>query len=448
MNIRNSVIWDEVEKVFSSGSKDVHFKYTCEILADGEKIEPLKLDYIKVIRQYSEQFSDYIYIDLLLGAGTFASKIYPHRSDLKITLFKEPLHEIAESNPELKPIWSRTYTASLLNTKSDKLEGKSNKSSNPDELDDEVQKNYTFQLIDMAAEILEMTTICTIVRDDTTSNAIDGLLTYECSNLNLDKNSTILGIDIIEGDNTEVRDHIIIPDGTIVSSLPDYIQNNCGGVYSTGMGQYIQNGYWYIFPQYNIGRFSETTKTLTMFNIPEKELPSVERTYRLDKDKLIVLLTGQTIQVDNTEKLQLTDGNGVKYLRAGSPIERFVKVDGDEVSIDRDDNIVEYIVENRKSKLNNVRFSSNRVTSNHQNEMSKLSTRLGQVLVVNWQQSNPDLIYPGMPCKYIYADGSNISELYGTVLGLEFDVTLQGNGINSVRHDCNASLYIFVERDV
>lgn len=447
MDIRQTVIWEELESIFEGGSKGVHFRYSCEIDIDGELIVPLRLNSINVIRQYSKQFSDYIFLDILLPAGTYSKKLFPKRDNFLVTIFKEPIGEFSEDVDLSKEITTRTYKGSLIDAKSDTIQGKTQISNDEELLNNEVQNDYVIQLIDLAAEELKMRSVSTIVRDMKPDDVIKGLLTLNAGQLELDDNASVKGVDIVDADNKTVRSHYILPDGEVrVTSIPDYIQENCGGVYNTAMGHYLQNGIWYVYPQYNTERFDKTDRTLTVFNIPDRALPSVERTFKYEENKLIVVSTGKTYQVDESEKEQLSLGNGVRYARGIQFVEGFAAVKDHKVNVSADDNMVEYVVEDRKSGLNNVKMSDNRITSNHPNEMSKLSSRLGQIVATSWENSNPDLVYPGMPCKYVYINDDVIDEIYGVVLGIEYDVRLEGNGIGNPRHTCNSTIYLFLNR--
>lgn len=446
MDIKNTPIWEEIETIFASGSNDVHFRYSCEIDVGGEIIIPMKLEHLKVIRRYSDQFSDYMYLDLLIPSGTYSNKLFPNRDNIKITVFKEPLAEVNAEHDLETDILTRTYRASLINAKSDRIEGSTPITNDEERQNNESQDTYTFQLIDLAAEQFEMSYCGRNYPDMLPHEVIEGLITLNGSYLKLDDSSTLKGADVIVGDNTTVRANNIIPSGTKVSSIPDYVQEHCGGVYNTGMGQYIQNGIWYVYPQFNTERFEKTSKTVTFFNIPERTLPDVERTYKFEDGKLVIVVTGRTVQVDNSERKQLTDGGGVHYARGGAFVDSFVAVADKKAMVSAKDNMVEYVIEDRVTKVNNVPMSSERITSNHPNEMSKLAEGLGQMLMVTWQHADPDLIYPGMPCKYVYISDDVIEEIYGVVLGLEFDVALQGNGLSNTRHTTTSNVYLFVER--
>lgn len=448
MDIKETAIWEEIESVFNSGSNNVHFKYTCELHAGIETIVPLKLEGLKVIRRYSDQFSDYIFLDVLLPKGTYDAKIFPNRDNLTVTLFKEPTGEITEETDLDKEILTRTYRGSLINAKSDRITGSNPIANDEETLNNVSQTTYTIQLIDLAAEQFEMTSIDGNYPDMKPHEVIEGLLTLSGSHLELDSSSTLLGVDVVVGDNTSIRNNNLIEVGTKVSNLADYVQRNCGGVYNTAMGQYIQNGIWYIYPQYNTRRFDKVSKTATIINIPERTLPDVERTFKYEDGKLVIISTGRTVQVDNSEKEQLTHGGGTRYARGGAFVDSFVVMSDDKskAMVSAKDNMVEYVVEARKNQVNNVPVSPRKITSNHQYEMSMLSSRLGQILMITWHNSDPDLIYPGMPIKYLYVSDDVIEEIYGVVVGIEYSIILQGNGISNPRYSCVSSIFLFVER--
>lgn len=446
-NIKTSTIWKELTDILDNGKSTAHASYNIELEANGETILPLKLLEDQLTRQFTEQFSDYRFITILIGEGTYNEKILPFKDSLKVTIYKKPVEETTgESNIDSKII-VRTYLGSILDNTNEKLESKHPFATSQEDLDKGSQIEVNLQLVDPAAEQLSYFTVGGILSGMRTDDAVKGILSIEAGKLELPKDSNLKGVDMVQGDNDDLRDHIIIPHGTKLTQLADYIHRNAGGVYNTGLSQYIQNGIWYVYPQYHLGRFKETDRTAIIYRIPERTVPNIERTFKFKDNKLSILATDKVSVVDPSERKQLSDGIGNRYVRAGMVIEEFVVMEAGDGAIDSRDNMVEYIVDERKNKLHNVPFSTNRITSNHVYEISKLADRMCQVMIVNWENGDPDLLYPGMPIKYVYLDGDTVNEIYGNVMGVE-STTVSNSSPTVSKYINMINIFLYVERMV
>ena len=68
-------------------------------------------------------------------------------------------------------------------------------------------------------------------------------------------------------------------------------------------------------------------------------------------------------------------------------------------------------------------------------------------LVVGWEQADPTIIYPGMPVRYIYEHNGQLAELFGTVVGAQYTIISGSKNMLGGRHNCNAALQLFLEKD-
>lgn len=444
MNITDSPIWAEVQSVINNDSTESHNYWECQIVIGEETIDPYKLVSIDGIRQYDDNYADETIVRIVLTNADYQNKIIPNKDSLLISLFREPTAEISADVDLDRPRKVRTYRAILIDSRKDTLisSGENNVSDSPvDTLMD-----CEIQLIDLSVEQLRMKSVGGIYRDMTTTDVVRGVLSASAGSLSLDEESSLDGVTIVPGNNQEVRNHTIIPYGTPLMKVPKYVQENCGGVYGTGIRHYIQGAMWYVFPRYNTKRFEETSKVLTVVNLPENLLPGIERTYFVSDDAVMAISTGSAKEINVSEKLQLNEGNGIRYVNARQYIGGFFTVDGNKAMANRDDNVTEIALNERSSGLNQAPLSEQRITDNPYNETSKLAPRIGTNLQVEWENADPDLIYPGMPVRYLYVDGDSIGVVYGLVTAADYYVQLDGQGMTVKRHRCNVTLTIYVEQ--
>jgi hypothetical protein len=445
MDVSESSLWEEVKRLSADGAKPVHFRWGCEFILENETLSPTKLLQVRVGRQYTRRFTDEIYLTVMIPQGTYAHRLFPQRDTLLVSLFKEPVTEIDGAEDLSQDIQARTYRGVLLEKGSDLVEGEVTGVSDEETADLGGLQEYHIQLIDLASEQLRMRSVGGIYRDMTTSDVVQGTLSLASSDLGLDDQSSVQGVDVVPGNNDQVRDHIVVPHGTRATELVNYIQEHSGGIYSAGAGFYLQNGIWYVYPQYNLKRFTAEPRNLTVFNIPQRRLPGVERTYMSDDDRLIVLATGETRQTDESEIEQLTRGNGVRYLDANRVIGSWRAVDLNTATAKRSENVRELTLKSRKVGLNYAPMSQRRITANPYFETSEIAPRLGTVVQTVWENADPDLIYPGMPARYVYLEGDILNDVYGIVLAADHSIDLQGQGISSERYRCNVVVTLFLD---
>jgi hypothetical protein len=77
------------------------------------------------------------------------------------------------------------------------------------------------------------------------------------------------------------------------------------------------------------------------------------------------------------------------------------------------------LLSERPNGKNNIRFVKDRFTDNPYKDTSALTMGLGTRIRVNWDNSDPSLLYPGMQVKFLYKDAGLIKEMKGVLIGLE-----------------------------
>ncbi len=227
------------------------------------------------------------------------------------------------------------------------------------------------------------------------------------------------------------------------------LQHKIGGIYPTGLGMYLFKQHWYVYPLFDLKRFDQTTKTLTLINVPTNQMPGIERTFRKTANQIIALVTGEVKHKDLTEAMLLNQGNGVRFLDSRRVIDNFADTTAGEnkAVVMRAENNSEFVTDERTSGLNNVQTAGSRITANKFAEMSKLARRTGSELQCLWENSDMGAIYPGMPVKYMYIRDNRIHELKGTVLGAQHYIQTHGKGMTDTRHRTDTALHLFVERE-
>lgn len=444
MDYSENPLWEEALSLLNDDQQPIIHRWRIEVMLGDEILEPSRLDAISVKRQYNVNFGDEIYVTCHMAAGDYHRRMIPNREDLKLAMYKEPLAPVTNDTLLDEDVVRRVYRVLILNPSSAALEA-THQGLSDDEVSNEMPPvQVELQLIDPALEELRMISSCGIYRNMRPHEVIQGTLTLAAGQLELDADESLRGVDVVPGNNQDVRTHTVIPYGTRVRDIPRLMQEEIAGVYSAGLGHYIQNGLWYVYPKYNLNRFEETPNNLTVVNLPEKRLPGAEKTYRKDGDQVLVLGTGKTRHIDNSEDKQLNQGNAVRFAHAQTFVDAFRQVQANRVTIDRASNLAELVVKPRRTGLNLTRVSPRRITANPYREVSELAERVGSFIQIEWQNADPDLIYPGMPVRYLYADNDTLESIEGLVLGADYVVQMVSQGLVETKYACTVILTLYV----
>jgi len=447
MDFEKTSLFRETMNIIQSGEKPVHFLWEADIHAGGETFRALKVVQIDTHRDFENAYGDTLIVRLAILGGTYAFKVYPNQSNLDITLYRIPLGETNSTpNPDAQRQTER-YTATLVDRGNPSLEGNSPAVGDEEALNQTNFFEIDFQLNNKAMEQIRMMAVGGIYRGTTNEEVIKYVLTNACSAVKVSGGRTPKGVDMVKASNGQQRDHIVIPQGTMVVDLPNYIHNKCGGVYSTGMGYYMQGDYWYVYPCYDSKRFNEAPKTLTVINVPKNKFVDSPRTYRKDGRNTVIIATGEVSFKDFSDARQLNEGNGVRFADANQFMGLgFAQTKDNRVVMSRGDNVSEFISTPRENGMNNVRLSPRQITANPFNEYSNMAQRDGSYISLLWESALPELIFPGMPARVLYLDKGEIREIYGVVLKAHDATQMVGQGITAERHGTTVALSIFVQR--
>lgn len=446
--IEHSTLMNEISKITKEGPRDVHYLYEMWFqLPDGSTIKPFKFMSTDIVRDFGENFADDIVLEVVFGAGTYSQKLFPNRNNLKAVIQRQFIGEVSDTVAASAPVETLIYTAVLMDVRDHAKEAAS-------PLLDSVQMGdlgdvmkVQFQLIDNVSEWLRSCTVGGIFKQATPWQVLQAMLTEESNKMPVERGLSIESIDMVPGDNTEKRAHVVIPHGTPLVGLPNYIQDKCGGIYNSEIGFYLHQGSWYVWPLYNTQRFEESPNGLTVINVPENRFPEIERTFRQTANQLIILATGSTRSADASNARQVGEGNGIRLTDAKSIFESFGQTVDNVTTLSRGKNMTEVLFEEAKNGINHVVQAADKISGNLMSALSKISSRKGQIIQVKWENSRGSLIYPGMPVRYLYEAGGETRELYGVVTMTQDYIHLKGTGSTARRYACNTSLTLFLEPD-
>ncbi|EKD22659.1 MAG: hypothetical protein ACD_84C00019G0001, partial [uncultured bacterium] len=406
---------------------------------------PLKIISIDGLQDFEDNYADETIVTLALSGGMYAKDIYPFKDQVDITILRVNINEVTGTVNTALPVQSERYTATLIDTGNPIIEGNGSNTATKESLDLTTITEVSFQLVNKSLEQMRMISVGGIYRNTPAVEVIRCVMTNEMRKVVVDGKRLPIGVDIIEGFNSTKRDHVIIPQGTKLVKLPEYIHQNCGGIYSSGFGYYLYNDHWYIYPCYDSTRFNKVQKTLTVINVPRNKFTGIEKTFRVDGKTTVILATGEVRYADNTEVQQLNFGNGLRFAAADNFMKNFSSTTGNKTTVNRGSNNVEVVSSQRVSGNNNVHMSSNSINSNAFAEYSKLAKSQGNLLSFVWENSLPSIITPGLPVKILYLDGDRVKEIYGVVLKAHHYTQTKRPGMTDKHYFTNSAISVFVK---
>lgn len=449
MSVEQSLLFDEAAKIAAEGPKPIAFTYEVTIHVDKKNIDALFVVERELVANFIENYCDNLNIEVAVPMGVLEYDLIPNKTLLEITVRKIALTEgIMAAKDNNGVIQTQRYKATLYDNKSGLVEGNNPLTATKEISERGMFENVRFQLLPVIIHQIRKTTVGNNYHDISGIELLVFLLTKHSQVTARDSDTSVKGVTVLGRPSKIKKEQIIIPHLTKLVDVGDYIHNNCGGLYSAGFKAYLQKQQWFVFAPYDLKAYDSSPKTLTIINIPANRLASTERTYRETPTQVILLVTGQVKHFDFSEQEQLNQGNGVRFVNADAVPAGFVTVENNKMFVNKARNVQEYLAENRAEGINNVVESPEAITSNPLVEMGRLARRTGSFIQAVWENANDNVIYPGMPVRYLYLQNNRAEELYGTLVGVQAHETATNVNVSNRRFISNTALTIFVQRAV
>lgn len=418
MEILDTIISREIDTIANSSQPNIAHKWKLIIKANGREINALYVDNVKLDRLYAINFADELRLTAGFVSYDFYQNILPYKETLEATLIKIPMKTHADSEEDKsRQISTNIFRAQLMDGGSPIIEGDTPLAISKEQGKTAEISEVSLQLYNPVLDYIRKKEFGTTFRKTVPMDAVKYILAKITKPATADASVNIEGVDIAPGFSTDIREHLPLSPSPI-AALPYAINDLVGGLYPTGFHTYLQNKIWYVYPPYDNTRFDKTDYTLTLIKIPKNRMPSLERTFRLTKSQLIVLTTRETIHRDMSESNQLNTGNGIRFVDADKIMGEYAKVGGNKAIISAKGNVNEVVSEEREDG-NMVLSTQNLISNDYNKEYSKLALKSGSVIQTVWENCILELLYPGMPVRYIFSDGDQSKELFGTLNAVE-----------------------------
>lgn len=447
MNIRDSTFQLQLDAIAKSGEKEVHWYYDVDILIEGKTYKPFKLFTIDISRKYSGAYADHIIVDVMLTFSTYTNYIYPNKDNILITLYRKPLDEQGDTKEGTK-VDAQVYRGLILPGNDPQMSPKVELPTNDAALDVGNPIRLQFQLVPRNTEKLRLITWGTTHHGKHPGAYLKDIFTLLSKDLKVDEAHEVPGVQMATPDNLTPRDNTVIPHLTPMLDLPDLLQDKLGGIYNGGIDYYLQGNMWYIWPRYGLTRYGkERLPTLTIFNVPENAYPGIERTYKVEPGQVIIISTGESNDIDVSEKVQLNLGNGVRQTDANAILSGGMVIEDGKNVASRGASNMEFVDEQRRSGLNYAPASADRISANQYKAAAQVAAMKGIVQRVTWENCDTELLYPGMPCRIYYLKNGEVTERRGQLIDAHYYIVPENPmGVTFVQHNATGVLSLFVSK--
>ena len=432
MHPLETLMKEEIVAVKNSGSFTVKYAITCQIVTPTHVYGALFVDSLHLLRDYMNKFSDVLSITAIFGKGTIVHGILPYAKELEAYVTLKPLANVPEyvEQGNIGPVEYK-YKAILYENPQDLIKANNGTSHSEQTSNTEDIGYLQFQLVNPVQEAIRTKTFGGVIRQSTGLDAIRAILTKYSKLEGVDTSQQIKGVDVQDGYSKEINEHILVPHLSPVIRVPKIIEELVGGIYSTGMQYYLQQSFWYIWSPYDTTRYGKDDVSMTVFNIPENKLAQIEKTFRVTNRRLIILSTGAVDFKPIEEKELPNTPPNVQFVDSRRILGGFGKVEENKLKVDGRQNYT--AIEDPAISTHNTNHlaveSEVRITDNYLLEYGEMAKRRGALLQFTWENSVDNLIYPGMPLRFIYMKDKIPHQVYGTVIALDSKFQSESQGM-------------------
>lgn len=448
MNV--GLLYNAARAVATSGEKPMYFAIDMTITSPGGKVEAKFVNHLSYECEYIGGFTPAIRVRLGCLVKEFREVVWAHRNNLAVVIKTYPVNPTTSQPAYIKPPRTMTFRGLLIDNADPSLSRGSAITSGvyTDGSDDMLV--FYMQLVDKSgfdASFVSVGGTYPMAADN--GKLITAMITQFAKKLKAFDFLTLHPID-------EKREHdvTVIPHDIKLVKLPHYIQQHEGGLYNHGCAGFIFNRHWWIYPPYNLRRYStamaqKTEAVLDLYQVPTQQVPGTESTWFLTAQSLRILCNGPGTMQDISVGKQLNDGNGVRYLRASRFMNAAAVNRGDNTGeINREVIMAEMQTSKRADGITSAQFSANRITDNDANELSKLAAREGMIFLTSWQNSVAmEYIHPGHPVRVYQDKGGHVSVRDGIVIKVKEEWLPAGQGMMNKALTRACGLTIFLDRN-
>ncbi len=422
--------------------KPINKDYSFILHANEFDYELKYVDTFQINRDYISNLGDFIYVNVKIPLGDFIHYIYPALTSLEMTIKvrtyvdgKEKIKKIDKFRVIVNNDLLKKYRTSYV----DRIDHQTLNNSSIEEIQ--------FTLIDRSLEALRVKTTQGTLKNKKVEDIIRGILVNEINKVKIEGKACIDGIDIHPSNNLVPLPQFVVGSGLHVLNVPTYLQEKISGVYSSGLGTYIQKyndkKFIFVYPLYDTDRWDkELGDRLQIYSLPERDLPIVELTYNKKEKTLYILTTGNKEFMNSLDTSLVSKGAGIRAAKSESIITKPIVITSQGPVAVRDKlnyNVAGKALDDYNTYVNTLSKGS---VSNPFKNYSDILKEMSNTLLLNWQNADIEQIYPGMPVSVSYIKSDKVVNIKGIVGGVHFSVMRVGNTYTNSQFNTSAKLMI------
>lgn len=229
--------------------------------------EDIYLHDLTILRNYETNIGDHIEAQISIPGGTFIDDVFPYLEHCEVTIrTKKQYTKGADKKPFVSTI---RYKAIYLKDKNTNVPNAKQYSKH--DMNQRQSFIVALQLVDKSVEALRIKTTSgsfSVKGAESVNDTVRAILSAETAKVMVDNKPAIDFIQVCKTDNPAKMESLTMPSFSRVIEIPDYVQEKSIGVYTSGLGCYIQKcalepgkvktGMW-VYPLYGVKRDSADT---------------------------------------------------------------------------------------------------------------------------------------------------------------------------------------------
>ncbi len=450
LDINNTSLKKDVNKIINSPDKVIFYSWEARVHNKKYNLNILKIKNFDLVRNYLRNIGDHMHIEFILAAGDFYKYFFPYKENSYITITQKPrtfTNLPIKNAKEIKATYKLVYLEKE-NTPLNFIEASERFNKTALDLMDFI--TVKCQLLDLSLEALRILYTGGTFENKTYKEILYNTVGSDSLKVKINGKPSIEAIDISDPDNTENQTMTIIPDGTPIISIPTYLQEHKKGIYNSGIGMYLQNfnskKTWFVYPLYNTSIYKKRSYKSIFYVVPPQHFPWVEKTYLLENKVLKIVCVADKRYISDGHSRIMDTGNGFRMSAAYSYMKKPVvmKKTGPVGSRSR----MNYEVSN-KDALNGLNYGpmvEDEISDNPYSEYSKITSRYTDIIHLVWNNSDPDLIHPGMPAKFFYLKHDKLVSITGVIINTQTSVEMANSGLLIGIYYSNTAISVLVDK--
>lgn len=410
-----------------------------------EDIPVLKILHDQTKADYANETSGYGNINFLLLLGDYVYRLYPQRDNLEITIKTRYLYgDGVEDVERRKSIRSKL----LLDHKANPpVFGGTDANRDIETLNQGGVAEIKGELQELFEEVYRIVPVSGTYPDTSAQELLEGTIPHRLNLLKGANRDTVEARHIVEPDNKAKYRQLVIPEGVMAKDLPGWLQEHGKGVYSFGIGNFIEQyktkRTWFVYPLYDTSRFDKDVERMVIYFAPQERFMGIDNTYRTEGKVTYIVTTTTPPMSDNAGNADLNRGIGFRYTDQQALMTKPAVLDeGKTVASYRNVN-TEVIHKGRKDQLNYARTVGS--MTNQFMHVSRINRNQLALIDINWEYSDPGLVYPAMPCKCVFMHQGRYTEKRGVLLSKYTVRRVVGNPVTTDRYKVDTQLRIMME---